>query len=407
LDADDAAQGAAMRELLAAAERQRAIDRFWASIDWSSTPRTTLRYVAPGLYVQESAPPPEPYYDMYVGGQIGTTEFERRLGGRATGILLTLGNAAYELTQLGLDTIYQNVNTMFSDLPRQYLPSLFQGPYDRWSARVDGLVGAVTSPIETGSRIWGNVTDQWNLSWQYEEAGDVFTAERIRWGLYTEGALLVGPFVGPALRGVGRLGELGLQWPITVDLSSARSTASMAGAGEWFGFRSMLRGDPLDSAGFRSLSGVWADLPPQIFTGEIPMTRLGGTIVVDTRATMQALVDHAYAELTANPGFARYLIGDSNYANLVNGSMAHVNWGNAVERLVGAYIVDTPALRGVLSYQSRPFLRTMDFFGFEGYNLLLFDVTTVPSGTAHTFRSYGMYTHYIYHPGLPGTLTFP
>lgn len=50
---------------------------------------------------------------------------------------------------------------------------------------------------------------------------------------------------------------------------------------------------------------------------------------------------------------------------------------------------------------------TPDFFGYTGQNMRPLDITTEASRAGHLNRSYGPYTDYVIHPGLPPNLVFP
>jgi hypothetical protein len=60
----------------------------------------------------------------------------------------------------------------------------------------------------------------------------------------------------------------------------------------------------------------------------------------------------------------------------------------------------------MFSHQSKPFVSTPDFFGFEGSNMRMFDVTTEASIKNHLNRPYGPFTEFVTHPGLPDDLIF-
>lgn len=114
------------------------------------------------------------------------------------------------------------------------------------------------------------------------------------------------------------------------------------------------------------------------------------------------------ADLAANPGLARDLMSPGSYQHLVEGTrLAPASYGKAVERLSARYIQADPELSQILSYQSRPFVSTPDFLGYEGYNLRALDITTEASRATHLARPYGAYTEYAIHPGLPSNLAFP
>ena len=97
-----------------------------------------------------------------------------------------------------------------------------------------------------------------------------------------------------------------------------------------------------------------------------------------------------------------------SYRHLVEGTnLAPASYGKAVERLSARYVQADPELSQILSYQSRPFVSTPDFLGYEGYNLRTLDITTEAGKASHLARPYGPYTDYVTHPGLPPSLVFP
>jgi hypothetical protein len=87
--------------------------------------------------------------------------------------------------------------------------------------------------------------------------------------------------------------------------------------------------------------------------------------------------------------------------------LAGASYGKAVERLTARYVKEDATLSEVLRYQSRPFVSTPDFFGYEGYNLRVLEITTPSSIPSHTLRPYGKAAEYVTHPGLPRDLRFP
>lgn len=114
------------------------------------------------------------------------------------------------------------------------------------------------------------------------------------------------------------------------------------------------------------------------------------------------------ADLNANPGLARDLMSPGSYRHLVEGTnLADASYGKAVERLAARYVREDEHLSSILSHQSKPFVSTPDFFGYEGYNLRLLDITTPRSIPNHLSRPYGTATEYVTHPGLPSGLVFP
>ena len=112
--------------------------------------------------------------------------------------------------------------------------------------------------------------------------------------------------------------------------------------------------------------------------------------------------------MAADPSVARSLMSRGSYQHLVDGTnLAPASYGKAVERLTARYVTADPELSQVLKYQSAPFKSTPDFFGWEGQNLRLLDITTEASQASHLARPYGPYTEIVTHPGLPPKLVFP
>ena len=129
--------------------------------------------------------------------------------------------------------------------------------------------------------------------------------------------------------------------------------------------------------------------------------------IASPQAVLQGVVNQAVTDLNANPALARNLMSPGSYQQLVdNTGLASASYGKAVERLSAQY-VDEQGLSDVLSYQSRPFVSTPDFFGYQGSNMYPLDITTDAGVDSHLSRSYGQYTGYVTYPGLPSGLVFP
>ncbi|WP_397405155.1 LysM peptidoglycan-binding domain-containing protein [Phenylobacterium sp.] len=153
------------------------------------------------------------------------------------------------------------------------------------------------------------------------------------------------------------------------------------------------------------------------FTGSVVLGARGAlalrgvaaeTVPLNTKIALQGVTNRAVAELAANPSLARDLMSPGSYRHLVEGTnLAPASYGKAVERLSARYVQADPELSQTLSYQSRPFVSTPDFLGYEGYNLRTLDITTEAGKASHLARPYGPYTDYVTHPGLPPSLVFP
>ncbi|MFN9344929.1 MAG: hypothetical protein ACK6DB_20420, partial [Planctomycetota bacterium] len=128
----------------------------------------------------------------------------------------------------------------------------------------------------------------------------------------------------------------------------------------------------------------------------------------DPVRALQNVTDQAVSDLAQNPSIARNLMSAGSYRHLVKGTnLADASYGKAVERLAADIVKKDTMLSSILQHQSRPFRATPDFFGYEGYNLHLIDITTLKSIPNHLKRSYGPATNYVTHPGLPQGLVFP
>ena len=128
----------------------------------------------------------------------------------------------------------------------------------------------------------------------------------------------------------------------------------------------------------------------------------------DPIGVLQNVTTQAVGELARNPSIARNLMSAGSYRNLVQRtSLAGASYGKAVERLAAEIVKNDSQLSSILQYQSRPFRATPDFFGYEGYNLNMIDITTAKSIPSHLKRAYGPATNYVTHPGLPQGLVFP
>jgi hypothetical protein len=128
----------------------------------------------------------------------------------------------------------------------------------------------------------------------------------------------------------------------------------------------------------------------------------------DPVRVLQNVTNQAVSDLAQNPSIARNLMSAGSYRHLVQGTnLAEASYGKAVERLAANIVKKDTMLSSILQHQSRPFRATPDFFGYEGYNLHLIDITTLKSIPSHLKRSYGPATNYVTHPGLPQGLVFP
>ena len=131
------------------------------------------------------------------------------------------------------------------------------------------------------------------------------------------------------------------------------------------------------------------------------------TTGVNPQAVLQGVVNRAVADLNANPSLARDLMSPGSYRQLTNETgLASASYGKAIERLSARYVKEDSALSSVLSYQSRPFVSTPDFLGYNGYDLHLLDITTEASIPRHMLRSYGPATEYVTYPSMPKNLVF-
>ena len=128
----------------------------------------------------------------------------------------------------------------------------------------------------------------------------------------------------------------------------------------------------------------------------------------DPVRVLQNVTNQAVSELATNPSIAKGLMSSGSYMHLVRGSkLSHASYGKAVERLTADIVKNDSLLSSILEYRSRPFRSTPDFFGWDGFNLFLIDITTLKSIPKHLARSYGPATRYVTHPGMPLNVMFP
>ena len=154
---------------------------------------------------------------------------------------------------------------------------------------------------------------------------------------------------------------------------------------------------------------VWPHLRVTTRSGRSPTTssRCWSRLPIPCRV-LQDVTNQAVEELATNPALARDLMSAGSYRHLVRRTgLADANYGKAVERLAADIVARDESLSSILRYQSRPFVSTPDFFGYEEYNLRLLDITTPNAIPRHLTRLYGPATDFITHPGLPSNLVFP
>ena len=78
---------------------------------------------------------------------------------------------------------------------------------------------------------------------------------------------------------------------------------------------------------------------------------------------------------------------DGNMTGRTNPSIARMQYENAVERMVGEKIGDSPILRNLFRHVGGP--NKPDFIGRGIFNGLQFDITTPGSVASHKSRVYG------------------
>jgi hypothetical protein len=114
------------------------------------------------------------------------------------------------------------------------------------------------------------------------------------------------------------------------------------------------------------------------------LSKIGGAI-------LQGVTNRANSQLAANPGLAKTVLSDPEYvAGQTYPSVARMEYGNAVEKMVNNQIRENPILSSLFKHTSGP--NNPDFVGtgiFAGMN---FDITTNTSRsiiTTHLSRAHG------------------
>lgn len=108
------------------------------------------------------------------------------------------------------------------------------------------------------------------------------------------------------------------------------------------------------------------------------------------RGVLQRLTDSANRSLGANPGSARQVLSPLEYSSgQTNPSLARLQYGNAIERMVAQQIKETPVISSLFQHVGGP--NNPDFGGIGLFNGLNFDITTntTRSIASHLSRAYG------------------
>jgi len=105
---------------------------------------------------------------------------------------------------------------------------------------------------------------------------------------------------------------------------------------------------------------------------------------------LQGVTGSANRRLGANPGLAQGVLRRAEYlAGQANPSIARMQYGNAVERMVSQQIRETPLISRLFQHVGGP--NNPDFIGTGLFNGLNFDITTNTSQSiaSHLSRAYG------------------
>jgi hypothetical protein len=133
--------------------------------------------------------------------------------------------------------------------------------------------------------------------------------------------------------------------------------------------------------------------PPGVMLTGIPSSRslpiLNPEFTPNATKVLQNITTSANAELAANPTLAKTLLSDAQYANGQSAPwLANMEYGNAVHRLVGQRIGQSPLHQQLFGVNRGA---GPDFLGRGGANGLIFDITTTNPLTIqrHFARPYG------------------
>lgn len=102
------------------------------------------------------------------------------------------------------------------------------------------------------------------------------------------------------------------------------------------------------------------------------------------------VTNSANRRLGAHPISARQVLSPSEYsAGQTSSSVARMEYGNAIERMVSQQIKETPVISGLYKHVGGP--NNPDFIGTGLFNGLEFDITTntTRSISSHLSRAYG------------------
>lgn len=163
-------------------------------------------------------------------------------------------------------------------------------------------------------------------------------------------------------------------------------------AGPEAGLKSVFIDDSMTVAGVASLTKLAGQL--LVRTG----SRMAGRIVIsipkpelladEATTILKQLTNEEYNALIANMPGARTVLSQREIIASANSSVARMNFGKAVERLVAARIEQDPNLKTLFKYVGKQ-KNTFDFLGIGRFEGLKFDITTPGQTAKHLARPYG------------------
>jgi hypothetical protein len=189
------------------------------------------------------------------------------------------------------------------------------------------------------------------------------------------------------------LGYDRIEWrEFRIDYGKGLDAAEQASqAGPPHGIQPVFVQDAMTASGVARLTGFSAKLlaraGSRLAQRGIRFLRPSETVRQEATRLLQKVVDEELATLSRNPAIAQEVLRPREIAASVDQRVAKMQFGNALERMVGRRIELEPALRDLLRYQGHR--AGPDFLGIGRFGGLKLDVTTVSSAAEHASRPYG------------------
>jgi RHS repeat-associated protein len=185
------------------------------------------------------------------------------------------------------------------------------------------------------------------------------------------------------------------------DVAGARLQAGLLGTTALVGGGGLLS----SQAGATVVTIDATGVAPVVRSGSLPI--VGPHFTPDAGAVLQNMTNFQNAALGENPGIAQQVLTVREYtAATANAGGAALQYGNALERLVGNQIDSSPLTLQILERAGGP--NREDFVGVGPAAGRLFDITTdtVRQINSHLNRPYGAFLELILYT-RPSPLTFP